>query len=64
MTFEDWTDVMYATRAVYWWSWSTTYLLFFSRRLLFILIIGIVIKVLEEEHRAERQLPKRVNLGA
>ncbi|MEM9255974.1 MAG: ion transporter [Pseudomonadota bacterium] len=51
MTFEDWTDVMYETMAVYPLSW-TFYLsfIFLSAFAFLNMIIGIVVNVLEEEH--------------
>jgi voltage-gated sodium channel len=52
MTFEDWTDVMYQTMAVYPLSW-TFYLsfIFLSAFAFLNMIIGIVVNVLEEEHQ-------------
>ena len=52
MTFEDWTDVMYETMAVYPLSW-TFYLsfIFLSAFAFLNMIIGIVVNVLEEEHQ-------------
>ena len=54
MTFEDWTDVMYETMAVYPLSW-TFYLsfIFLSAFAFLNMIIGIVVNVLEEEHQRE-----------
>lgn len=54
MTFEDWTDVMYETMAVYSLSW-TFYLsfIFLSAFAFLNMIIGIVVNVLEEEHQRE-----------
>ncbi|MFV0478473.1 MAG: ion transporter [Parahaliea sp.] len=54
MTFEDWTDVMYETMTVYPLSW-TYYLsfIFLSAFAFLNMIIGIVVNVLEEEHRRE-----------
>jgi len=54
MTFEDWTDVMYQTMAVYPLSW-TFYLsfIFLSAFAFLNMIIGIVVNVLEEEHQRQ-----------
>ena len=54
MTFEDWTDVMYETMAVYPLSW-TFYLsfIFLSAFAFLNMIIGIVVNVLEEEHQRQ-----------
>lgn len=50
-TFEDWTDVMYETMAVYSFSWIY-YLtfIFFSAFVFLNMMIGIVLEVLNEEH--------------
>jgi len=55
MTFEDWTDVMYETMAVYSFSW-VFYLtfIFFTAFAFLNMIIGIVVNVMEEEHQRER----------
>jgi voltage-gated sodium channel len=52
MTFEDWTDVMYETMSVYPLSW-TYYLsfIFLSAFAFLNMIIGIVVNVLEDEHK-------------
>jgi voltage-gated sodium channel len=52
MTFEDWTDVMYETMAVYPLSW-TYYLsfIFFTAFAFLNMVIGIVVNVMEEENR-------------
>lgn len=52
MTFEDWTDVMYETMAVYPISWAF-YLsfIFFTAFAFLNMVIGIVVNVLEEEHQ-------------
>jgi len=54
MTFEDWTDVMYETMEVYPLSWIY-YLsfIFFTAFAFLNMIIGIVVSVLEEEHREQ-----------
>jgi len=51
-TFEDWTDVMYETMAVYSLSWIY-YLtfIFFSAFVFLNMMIGIVVEVLDEEHK-------------
>lgn len=59
MTFEDWTDVMYETMAVYPLSWIF-YLsfIFFTAFAFLNMVIGIVVSVLEQEQakiRAEEQ---------
>ena len=50
MTFEDWTDVMYETQAVYGWSW-VFYLtfIFFTAFAFLNMVIGIVVSVMEHE---------------
>ncbi|WP_299769273.1 ion transporter [uncultured Pseudoteredinibacter sp.] len=56
MTFEDWTDVMYETMAVYKLSWIFYLTFIFFTAFAFLnMIIGIVVNVLEEEHNRERQ---------
>ncbi|XOV86697.1 MAG: ion transporter [Pseudomonadota bacterium] len=53
MTFEDWTDVMYETMAVYPLSWIFYLSFIFLTAFAFLnMIIGIVVNVLEEEHAA------------
>ena len=56
MTFEDWTDVMYETMAVYPLSW-TYFLIFLSITAFALLnmIIGIVVNVMEQERAAVRK---------
>lgn len=51
-TFEDWTDVMYETMEVYSFSWIY-YLtfIFFSAFVFLNMMIGIVVEVLDEEHK-------------
>lgn len=52
MTFEDWTDVMYETMAVYPLSWIFYLTFIFFTAFAFLnMIIGIVVNVLEEEHQ-------------
>ncbi len=53
MTFEDWTDVMYETQDHYSLSWIY-YLsfIFFTAFAFLNMVIGIVVNVMEEEHRA------------
>lgn len=51
MTFEDWTDVMYETMAVYGWSWIYYISFIFLTAFAFLnMVIGIIVNVLEEEH--------------
>ncbi|MBO6700900.1 MAG: ion transporter [Pseudomonadales bacterium] len=51
MTFEDWTDIMYETMAVYGWSWAFYVSFIFLTAFAFLnMVIGIVVNVLEEEH--------------
>lgn len=55
MTFEDWTDVMYETMAVYPLSWSFYLTFIFFTAFAFLnMIIGIVVNTLEEEHAEVR----------
>jgi len=51
MTFEDWTDVMYETMAVYPWSWFY-YLsfIFFTAFAFLNMVIGIVVNVMNTEN--------------
>ena len=52
MTFEDWTDVMYETMAVYPFSWAFYVSFIFLTAFAFLnMVIGIVVNVLEEEHQ-------------
>jgi len=56
MTFEDWTDVMYETMAVYPLSWAFYVSFIFLTAFAFLnMIIGIVVNVLEDQHKQERQ---------
>lgn len=51
-TFEDWTDVMYETMAVYKLSWMYYIsFIFFSAFVFLNMMIGIVVDVLDEEHK-------------
>ncbi len=56
MTFEDWTDVMYETMAVYPLSWIY-YLsfIFFTAFAFLNMVIGVVVNVLNEEHEKIRE---------
>jgi len=57
MTFEDWTDVMYETMTVYPLSWAYYITFIFFTAFAFLnMIIGIVVNVLEEEHREQERL--------
>lgn len=52
MTFEDWTDVMYETMEVYPFSWAFYISFIFFTAFAFLnMVIGIVVNVLEEEHK-------------
>lgn len=55
MTFEDWTDVMYESMAVYQFSWIY-YLsfIFFTTFAFLNMIIGVVVNVLNDEHELDR----------
>lgn len=56
MTFEDWTDVMYETMEVYPFSWVFYVTFIFLTAFAFLnMIIGIVVNVLEDQHRQERR---------
>ena len=51
MTFEDWTDVMYETMAVYSISWAFYLSFIFLTAFAFLnMVIGIVVRVMEDEH--------------
>lgn len=55
MTFEDWTDVLYETMEVYPLSWVYFLTFIFLSAFAFLnMVIGIVVNVIEEEHRKER----------
>lgn len=60
-TFEDWTDVMYETMTVYSLSWIY-YLtfIFFSAFVFLNMMIGIVVEVLDEEHKKMIALEEEV----
>lgn len=54
MTFEDWTDVMYETMAVYPLSWIFYITFIFLTAFAFLnMIIGIVVNVMEKESRSD-----------
>jgi len=56
MTFEDWTDVLYETMAVYKLSWIYYLTFIFFTAFAFLnMVIGIVVNVLEEEHAKVRR---------
>mgnify|MGYP001817436771 FL=1 len=60
MTFEDWTDVMYETMAVYPLSWAYYLSFIFLSAFAFLnMIIGIVVNVLEEEHQRQAKAEAR-----
>ncbi|BBI61012.1 hypothetical protein HSBAA_23180 [Vreelandella sulfidaeris] len=49
-TFEDWTDVMYATQEVYAWSWVYYLTFIFLTAFIFLnMMIGIVLDVMQKE---------------
>ncbi|RLA22874.1 MAG: ion transporter [Gammaproteobacteria bacterium] len=53
VTFEDWTDVMYETMAVYPLSWTYYLSFIFLAAFIFLnMMIGIVLDVLQKEHEA------------
>lgn len=62
MTFEDWTDVMYETMAVYPLSWIY-YLsfIFFTAFAFLNMVIGVVVNVLNEEHENLRKEEEQGN---
>ena len=64
MTFEDWTDVMYETMAVYQFSWIFYLSFIFLTTFAFLnMVIGIVVNVLEEEQaKADTDNPERSSL--
>ena len=50
MTFEDWTDVMYETMAVYGWSWAYYVLFICLSAFAFLnMVIGVIVGVIDEE---------------
>lgn len=54
MTFEDWTDVMYETMAVYGWSWLYYFTFICLTAFAFLnMVIGIVVNVIEKENQAQ-----------
>jgi voltage-gated sodium channel len=64
MTFEDWTDVMYETMEVYPLSWVFYLSFIFLTAFAFLnMVIGIVVSVMEDEHRrvAQEQNPEPSN---
>ena len=59
MTFEDWTDVMYETMAVYPLSWFYYLSFIFITAFAFLnMVIGIVVNVMNEEHERAREAEK------
>lgn len=55
MTFEDWTDIMYATQEVYGFSWIYYLTFIFFTAFAFLnMVIGIVVNVMEQEHAEQR----------
>lgn len=64
MTFEDWTDVMYETMEVHPWSWLFYLSFIFLTAFAFLnMIIGIVVKVLDDEQQAARDLEQAESHG-
>ena len=62
MTFEDWTDVMYETMAVYPFSWMFYLSFIFLTTFAFLnMVIGIVVNVLEDEHAREKQAQDKID---
>jgi len=56
MTFEDWTDVMYETMAVYSFSWIYYLTFIFLTTFAFLnMVIGIVVSVLEDENARQKE---------
>ncbi|WP_350644687.1 ion transporter [Pseudoalteromonas sp. G24-MNA-CIBAN-0072] len=56
MTFEDWTDIQYETMEVYPMSWIFYLTFIFFTAFAFLnMVIGIVVNVMEEEHRSARE---------
>lgn len=56
MTFEDWTDIMYETMAVYPLSWAYFVSFIFLTAFAFLnMVIGIVVSVVEDEHQRIKQ---------
>lgn len=56
MTFEDWTDIMYETMAVYPLSWTYFVSFIFLTAFAFLnMVIGIVVSVVEDEHQRIKQ---------
>ena len=61
VTFEDWTDVMYETMAVYSWSWLYYLSFIFFNAFVFLnMMIGIVIDKMQQEHNEEDDLSQRL----
>ncbi len=55
MTFEDWTDVMYETMAVYGWSWAYYITFIFLTAFAFLnMVIGVIVGVIDEESAKAR----------
>lgn len=64
MTFEDWTDVMYETMAVYPLSWLFYLTFIFLTTFAFLnMIIGIVVNVLEEERQKVNKQEHKEQFG-
>lgn len=55
-TFEDWTDVMYETMAVYKLSWIYYITFIFLTAFVFLnMMVGAILEVMSEEHRSARE---------
>ena len=55
-TFEDWTDVMYETMAVYKLSWIYYLTFIFLTAFVFLnMMVGAILEVMSEEHRNARE---------
>ena len=55
-TFEDWTDVMYETMAVYKLSWIFYLTFIFLTAFVFLnMMVGAILEVMSEEHRNARE---------
>lgn len=62
MTFEDWTDVMYETMAVYPLSWLFYLTFIFFTAFAFLnMVIGIVVNVMEQENEKARREASKEN---
>ncbi|MEM5552336.1 ion transporter [Pseudoalteromonas neustonica] len=61
-TFEDWTDVMYETMAVYKLSWIYYLTFIFLTAFVFLnMMVGAILEVMSEEHRNAREEQTNIN---